>query len=80
MEGAPWARQRPLRCGCPCRLRHVTDNRLAAFSHRHMLHGDFLLATRPVTPECLHLRGKRSRQLVQRALRAVLLRNALDMG
>ena len=41
------------RRGLACALRHVTHDRLAAFTDGHMLYGYLLLAARPVTLERL---------------------------
>jgi hypothetical protein len=62
------------------RLCDVADDRLAAFSYGNMLHRDLLLAARPVALERLHLSCECPRELVERALGAVLLRYVLDVG
>lgn len=58
---------------------HITDDGLLAFIDGDVLDGDLLLPAVPMPPQRLHLRRKGPRQLVERPLGAVLLRDVLGL-
>ena len=58
-------------------MRHIADDGLATFIHRHMLHLHRLLAGAAVSLKRLQLEGEGPCQLVKSPLRAVLLRNVV---
>ena len=58
----------------------VADDSLPSVADVDVLDGHFLLALRAVFLQRRHLRGERSRQLVERTLCAVLLWDVIDMG
>ena len=58
---------------------HGPDNCLAALVHRDVFNSDGFLASSSVSLECLDLRREGAGELVEGTLRAVLLRNSLDV-
>src|ERR1039457_7235005 len=61
-------------------MHYAADDGLPALVDGDMLHRDFLLSSGPVTLERLKLRREGSRELVESALRAVLLRDIFHMS
>jgi hypothetical protein len=58
---------------------HIADDRLSALVHRDVLDPNGLIASAPVSLERLYLRRKRPGELIERTLRAILLRNSFHM-
>ena len=61
-------------------MRDIADDCLPAFVHCDVLHADGLLASAPVSLERLHLCRERPGELIEGALRTVLLRNIVHMS
>jgi hypothetical protein len=58
---------------------HSADDGLPAVAYGHVLNDDTLLASSSVSLQRLDLRREGAGELVERAFRAVLLRNVLDV-
>ena len=56
---------------------HIADDRLSALVHGDVLDPDGLIASAPVSLERLYLRGKGPSELVEGALRTILLRDVV---
>lgn len=56
----------------------IADDGVSAFIDRHMLHADRLFARAPVSLQGFGLCREGPRQLVERSLRTVLLRDVLN--
>jgi hypothetical protein len=61
-------------------MRDVADDRLPAGMHVHVLDRHLLLASRAIPRQGFELCGKRSSELVEGALSAVLPRDVLNVG
>jgi hypothetical protein len=59
---------------------HIADDCLSALIDRDVLHSDGLIASAPVSLERLHLCCKGPGELIEGALRAILLLDGLHIG
>src|ERR1700757_2659429 len=60
-------------------MRHGADNRLSTLVHRDVFDPDSLLASASISLERLDLRREGAGELIEGALRAILLRNGFHM-